>query len=448
MAVRKRDILEGNIVKELLLLFLPVYFGYLCQQLYTTFNTIIVGQYVGKEALAAVGGSTSTLISLLVNFVIGLSAGVTITVARAYVKRDYENIQKAVKTGFFIAIVLGGIVTVFGIVFSKAMLSFMNVPKDVFDYSLIYMRVYFLGMIPTFIYNVGASILRAIGDAKRPMYFLAISCVTNILFGVLFVRVLNLSVVGVGISTVLSQTISAILILIVFKKTDDEYGFTLKELSYDKQTLKKTISIGLPAGLQSVLYSFSNVYIQAAVNSFGTNTMAAYTAFSRLDAFYWDFESALDVAIMTMVAQNYGAGKLDRVKKIALTDLALYFGISVTIGLIYFVFARPLINIFIDVPEVIEIGIKVTRVQAMFYWLFSPINAFATTIKAVGHSLQTMLISGVCVCGVRIGYLVLFNYNTVVEALYCYPLSWLIAGTVFTIYYFSNKWIIHEQIRN
>ena len=444
MAVRKSDLLEGKILKELLLLFFPVYFGYLCQQLYTTFNTIIVGQYVGKQALAAVGGSTSTLISLLVNFVIGLSAGVTITVARYYVKRDYENIQKSVKTGFFIAIVLGAIVTVFGIVFSGAMLSCMNVPKDVFDYSLVYMRVYFLGMIPTFIYNVGASILRAVGDTKRPMYFLIISCISNILFGVLFVRVFDLGVIGVGLSTVLSQTISALLILLVFKYTSDEYSYSLKDFGYDKEILKKTITIGLPSGFQSVLYAFSNVFIQAAVNSFGTDTIAAYTAYGRLDAFYWDIESALDVAIMTMVAQNYGAGKIDRVKKIAKIDFVFYFALSALIGVIYYIFANGLISIFIDVREVIEIGVKMIRFVAIFYWMFAPINAFATTIKAVGHSLQAMIISGICVCGVRVGYLVLFNYNTVLEALYCYPLSWLVAGIVFTIYFFSNKWIKNE----
>lgn len=448
MAVKTKDILEGNILAQLIKLLLPVFFGYLCQQLYTTFNAIIVGQYVGKQALAAVGGSTSTLISLLVNFVIGLSAGITIITANYYARRQYDEIQKCVKTSFFISVVLGFCVTVLGIVFSRKTLMLMNVPEDVFEYSLIYMRIYFLGMIPNFMYNIGASILRAVGDMRRPTYFLAISCVSNILLGIIFVRIFNLGVVGVGLSTIISQTISAVLTMIAFYNSEDCYMYSLKDFGYDKDILKKTLKIGFPSGIQSVLYSITNVYLQATVNSFGTDTIAAYSAFGKIDEFYWNFESAIGVAIMTIVAQNYGAGKIDRVKKTARISLLLYIGITLLISGFDYVFAPTLISLFCDDTKVIEIGIEITRYVVMFWWMFGFIEAFSSTIKSVGHSLQTMIISGVCVCGTRIGYLLLFNYNTVEGALACYPISWAVTSIAFTIYYLSNKWIENEQIRN
>lgn len=448
MAVKTKDILEGNILKQLVLLFLPVFIGYLCQQLYNTVDAIVVGKYIGKQALAAVGGSTGTLINLLVNFVVGLAAGVTIIIAKYYVRRQYEEVGVCVKTGFFLSIVLGLIITVAGIGLSSWMLSLMNVPEDVFAYSLTYMRIYFVGMIPTLVYNVGASILRAIGDTKRPLYFLICACLTNMELDVLFVRVFNLGIVGVGISTVISQIVSAVLILLAFYKSPECYHYSLKEFGYDGTMLKDILKIGLPSGIQSVLYSVSNVSVQAAVNTFGTDTIAAYTAFGKIDALYWNFEAAVGVAVMTMVAQNYGAGNVNRVKKIANLSLLFYLVFAIIISGGSYIFAEPILGLFTDDAAVVAIGLKITRFLSLTWWLFAFVEVYSSTIKSTGHSLQSMIISAIGICVVRMLWLSLYDFKSVNEALYCYPISWAITAVVFIIYYFSNKWIDYEQIRN
>ncbi|MDO4940702.1 MAG: MATE family efflux transporter [Erysipelotrichaceae bacterium] len=448
MAVKTKDILEGNILKQLVLLFLPVFLGYLCQQLYNTVDAIVVGKYIGKQALAAVGGSTSTLINLLVNFVVGLAAGVTIIIAKYFVRRQYDRVSVCVKTGFFLAIVLGFVITIGGIGLSNWMLSLMNVPSEVLPYSLTYMRIYFVGMIPTLIYNVGASILRAIGDTKRPLYFLICACLTNIELDILLVRVFDLGIVGVGISTVISQIVSAVLILLVFYKTPEYYHYSLKEFGFDGQMLKDILKIGLPSGIQSVLYSISNVSVQAAVNSFGTDTIAAYTAFGKIDALYWNFEAAVGVAVMTMVAQNYGAGNVGRVKKIANISLLFYLVFAIIISGGSYIFAEPILGLFTDDANVVAIGLKITRFLTLTWWIFAFVEVYSSTIKSTGHSLQSMVISAVGICVVRMLWLSLYDFKSVNEALYCYPISWIITAIAFIIYYFSNKWVDNEQVRN
>lgn len=448
MAVKTKDILEGNILKQLALLFLPVFLGYLCQQLYNTVDAIVVGRFISKQALAAVGGSTSTLINLLVNFVVGLAAGVTIIIAKLYVTRKYDEVYTCVKTGFFIAVVLGVVITILGIGFADFMLSKMNVPDDVFEYSSIYMKVYFVGMIPTMIYNVGASILRALGDTKRPLYFLIVACLSNIILDVLFVRVFNMGIAGVGISTVVSQIFSALLILEVFNRSDECICYSIKDFGFDSKMLKDILKIGLPSGFQSVLYSISNVSIQAAVNTFGTDTIAAYTAFGKLDAFYWNFEAAMGIAIMTMVAQNYGAGNVKRVKKIASRSLAFYLFFTVIISLCSYFFVHPILSLFTEDAGVLLIGENITKFMVKGWWLFAFVEVYSSTIKSTGHSMETMIISAIGICGVRMLWLMFFDYKTVTEALSCYPLSWAITSVVFIIYFFSNKWIDYEQARN
>ena len=435
----KKDLTSGSIVKQLLLFFFPIFLGYFFQQLYNTFDAIIVGNFVGKEALAAVGGTTSTLLSLIVNFIIGLASGVTVIVAQNYGSGDYEKVNNSVRTGIFMAVILGGIMMVIGIIFSKDLLVLMGVPNEILEYSLMYMRVYFCGLIPSMIYNVGTSVLRAIGDSKRPLYFLIIACFINVGLDVVFVTLFNLSVFGVALATIISQIVSAILTLLVLYKTDDCYHYSLKDFGYDKDILRRTIRIGLPSGINSVLYSVSNLFIQATVNSFGTNTIAAYTAIGKVDAMYWNFDSAFGIATMTLVGQNFGAKKYDRVKKSMSSSFILEGIGSAIIMASCFFFGSTILHLFTTDIDVITIGTSILKFLSLTWWLFIPIEVISSSAKACGDVFYPMIFSAIGICGVRITYLMIFDFNSVITALYCYPLSWFITDIVYLIYYFVSK---------
>ena len=436
-----KDILEGNIVEQLLLFFFPVLLGYIFQQLYNTIDAVIVGTYVGKEALAAVGGTTGTSINLIVNFIWGLTSGVSVIVAQYYGRRDYEGVSKAVKTGIFIGFALGLIMSIVGIVLTPNLLNLLNVPNDIYDLSISYMRIFLIGLVPLMIYNVGASILRATGDSKRPLYFLILSAIINTVLDYVFVRFFHWGVSGAAIATIIAQFICCVLMLGLLARTEDCYHFVIKDFGFDINLLKKTILIGLPSGIQSVVYSISNLFIQASVNAFGTNTVAAYTAFGKIDGFYWNYDSAFGIACMTVVGQNYGAKKIDRVKSTIKSSMLLELTGTVLISSVCYFFAQPLIKLFTSDIDVITIGAQMTKFLSLTWWLFVPIEIISSASKACGSTLVPMIITAVGICGTRITYLLVYPYKNVIEALYCYPLSWFITSIVFVFYYFKGNWM-------
>ena len=437
----KTDILEGNIPEQILLFFFPVLLGYIFQQLYNTIDAVIVGTYVGKVALAAVGGTTGTSLNLIVNFIWGLTSGVSVIVAQYYGRKDYDGVSRTVKTGMFLGFFLGLIMTILGIALTPALLSLLNVPSDVYDLSVTYMRIFLVGLVPLMIYNVGAAVLRATGDSKRPLYFLILSAVINTTLDYIFVRYLKLSVAGAAIATVIAQVVCCILMLILLKNTPDCYQYEIKDFGCDFSLLKKTILLGLPSGIQSVVYSVSNLFIQASVNAFGTDTVAAYTAFGKIDGFYWNYDSAFGIACMTVVGQNYGAGKIDRVKETIKLSLLMEIVGTVLISGVCFFLAKPMIGIFTKDSMVISIGIQMLKFLSVTWVLFNPIEIISSSSKACGSVITPMVISATCICGVRIAYLLFVPYKTVIEALYCYPISWFVASVAFAIYYFKGKWM-------
>ena len=313
--VKVNQITEGVIWQQILIFFLPILFGTFFQQLYNTADAMIVGHFLGKQALAAVGGTTGTLINLLVGFFVGLSSGATVVISQHYGANKEDKVQWAVHTSIAFSILGGIVLTVVGIGCSRWMLDLMNTPDDVVNHALIYMRVYFLGTIGNLIYNMGSGILRAVGDSKRPLLYLIICCMTNIALDFLFVVGLQMGVMGAALATILSQIISAVLVMGSLMRTRDIYRLHLRKISIDWIMLKRIIRIGFPAGVQSILYSVSNVIIQSAVNSLGTNNVAAWAAYGKVDGLFWMMINALGIAATTFVGQNYGAKKMDRVKK-------------------------------------------------------------------------------------------------------------------------------------
>ena len=297
-------ITEGVIWQQLLLFFLPILLGTFFQQLYNTADAMIVGNYVGKEALAAVGGTTGNLINLIVGFFIGLSSGATVIISQFHGARNSRDVSRTVHTAVALALAGGAALTVFGLVFSPLLLRWMNTPEDVMDAALTYLRIYFVGMVPSLFYNVGSGILRAIGDSRRPLYFLMAACLSNILLDLLLVLGLDMGVAGAAWATILSQAISAAFVFYVLTHSPQAWRLNLRSVRFHPDLLKRVVQIGLPSGLQSVMYSISNVLIQAFINGFGTDVSAAWSAWGRLDGFQWMILNAFGISITTFVGQN------------------------------------------------------------------------------------------------------------------------------------------------
>ena len=315
MKKQENGITEGVIWKQLLMFFFPILIGIFFQQLYNTVDSIIVGKFVGKEALSSVGGSSSQIINLVVGFFTGISTGASVLVAQYFGAKDETGLSNTLHTAYAFAI-LGGIVFgLLGIVLAPEVLRWMNTPKELMQESVKYVRIYAAGMVFVFVYNMGAAILRAVGDSKRPLYLLIICCIINIIFDFVLVLGFQGGVVGVGIATLLSQAVSAILVTLLIIYRTKELKLEPGNLCLKPLFLKKLLWIGLPTGIESAMYSISNVIIQAVLNDFGVDTVAAWAAFGKIDSFFWMINNAFGTSIVTFVGQNFGAGKMDRIKK-------------------------------------------------------------------------------------------------------------------------------------
>lgn len=438
----ENSITEGVIWKQLLIFFFPILIGTFFQQLYNTVDTIIVGQYVGKGALAAVG-TTSTIINLLVGFFTGLASGATVIISQFFGGGDSKNVSKAVHTSIALALVGGAALTVIGLVTARPSLELLGVPDDVMDDALTYINVYYTGMIACMIYNVGTGILRAIGDSKMPLYVLIVCCLVNIVLDLLFVVVFHWDVFGVGLATVISQIVSAVLIMLRLLLTKESYRVEIKQIRFDWSIFKNVIRVGLPAGVQSMMYSASNLVIQASINSFGTDAIAAWAAIGKIDGFIWMVLGAFGIAITTFAGQNFGAGKYDRLRRGTRVCLSMTLGTTIALSAVVLLFGGPLLGFFTDDSEVIRIGQEFFAVFAPSYFLFSFIEILSGTIRGSGEALQPMVITIFGVCGLRILWMVAvvpLNHTLTTVALN-YPVTWAVTASVFIIYYLRMNWL-------
>lgn len=436
-------ITEGPIWRHLLSFFFPILLGTFFQQLYNTVDAIIVGNFVGTEALAAVGGPAAVLINFLVNLFVGLSSGATVIVAQYYGARQMQELRRTVHTALALAIAAGLGIMILGIALSYPAMVLMGTPAEVMDYSLIYLRIYFVGSIASFLYNVGSSVLRAIGDTKRPLYFLIAACLTNIVLDLVFVVGFGLEVLGVALATVLSQMVSAVLVMLVLCRPDSIFCIARKEIRFHPDILKSILRIGLPTGLQSDMYTISNMLIQSCINSFGTNTMAAWTAFCKLDAFYWMISGAFGISITTFVGQNFGAQRYDRVRKSVRVCLLLSLVTALLVSGLYALGAQPLLRMFSTDTQVIDIGTFILWRMSPFYFTFICVEVMAGAIRGTGDSLKPMLLTcgGVCVLRVVWIFTVLPLDRTLGTPLLSYPMTWSITSLLFIIYYVRGNWM-------
>lgn len=436
-AMSKNQITEGVIWKQLLFFFFPILLGTLFQQLYNTADTVVVGRFVGTKALAAVGGSTGQIVNLVVNFFVGLASGATVIIARYYGARDRIKLNNALHTAIALSIV-GGIVTaVAGILLTPFLLQMMNTPADVIEGSTVYLRIYFAGIIFVFVYNIGSGILRAVGDSKRPLYFLIVCCFLNIFLDILFVVYLKLGVKGAAFATVISQAVSALLVILSLTKSVDIYRLRPNKIRFYKSLLIAIVTIGLPAGLQSVMYGISNIIIQTSLNSLGTETVAAHTAFAKIDAIYWMISGAFSVSIITFIGQNYGARKFDRMKKSIKVCLFMDLIASLLLTTVMMVAGPYLLRLFTSDQEVIEIGMQIIHIIAPSYALFIFIEILSSSLRGMGNVVIPMLMTCGGVCVLRILWIFLFvrTHLSVTTILMSYPISWGFTAVLFIIYF-------------
>ena len=436
-AMSKNQITEGVIWKQLLFFFFPILLGTLFQQLYNTADTVVVGRFVGTQALAAVGGSTGQIVNLVVNFFVGLASGATVIIARYYGARDRIKLNNALHTAIALSIV-GGIVTgIAGILLTPSLLKMMNTPADVIEGSTMYLRIYFAGIIFVFIYNIGSGILRAVGDSKRPLYFLIVCCFLNIFLDILFVVYLKLGVKGAAFATVISQAVSALLVILSLTKSVDIYRLRPNKIRFYKSLLIAIITIGLPAGLQSVMYGISNIIIQTSLNSLGTETVAAHTAFAKIDAIYWMISGAFSVSIITFIGQNYGARKFDRMKKSIKVCLLMDLIASLLLTTVMLLAGPYLLRLFTSDQEVIEIGMQIIHIIAPSYALFIFIEILSSSLRGMGNVVVPMLMTCGGVCVLRILWIFIFvrTHLSFTTILMSYPISWGFTAVLFIIYF-------------
>ena len=427
----------GTIWKQILFFFFPILLGTFFQQLYNTADAMIVGNFLGKEALSAVGGTTGTLINLLVGFFVGLSSGASVVISQYYGAGRPEQVSRAVHTALALAIVGGLVLMGLGLGGSRAALAWMHTPADVAPLSLTYIRVYFCGVVGNLIYNMGAAVLRAVGDSRRPLFFLIASCFVNIVLDLLFVAGWKWGVFGAALATILSQLVSAVLVMAVLMRSQEIYRVSLRKIRLDGTILKHVFRIGLPAGFQSVMYSLSNVIIQSSVNSFGTDTVAAWAAYGKIDGLFWMTIGAFGISITTFVGQNYGAQEYGRIRRGMKQCLAMAMGVAVFLSTALYCFGGRVYLLFIDDPSVLEKGEEILRFLVPTFFTYVSIEILSGTLRGIGDSIIPMLLTcgGVCVLRVVWIFAMVPHFPRLETVMASYPLSWVITSLLFVLYY-------------
>ena len=436
---------EGAIWKKILFFSIPLILGNLFQQLYNTVDSIIVGNFIGSNALAAVG-SGGSFINLLIGFCVGASAGAGVVISQAYGAQDKERLYKAVHTTVAIAITAGIVVTIAGIVLAPVVHKVMGTPTEVYQDAVTYLRVYFGGMVFSVVYNMSAGILNAVGNSRRSLIYLMIAAFSNIFLDLFFVVVLKMGVVGVALATDISQFLSCVFIIGYLLKTNEIYKLKFKEIRFHRNLVTNIIKIGLPTGIQNIVIALSNVIIQSGINSFGAVVMAGFTSYVKIDGFNFLPVMSFSMAATTFTGQNIGAGKIDRVKKGMKVSLAMGMGYAMATGFLLYNIAPLAMGIFTQDPEVVECGVYLMKFFCPFYWILAFIHVMAGTIRGTGKTLPPMIIILVSLCLFRIDWIA--TVVPVIGELYglimVYPLSFVVGAILTILYSKFGKWLPKE----
>lgn len=432
------NLTTGKSIAKLLIMFvIPIWLGTFFQQLYNTADAIFVGRIVGKAALAAVGGPTAQIVTLLIGVFVELAAGCSVIIAQYFGANTVQKVGRAIHTAMAIALICGVAITVLGLIFTPALLRSMDVEGDVYEMSRTYLNIYFSGAIFITVYNLGASVLRALGDSKRPFYFLVVGCLTNIALDYVLIYWFSMGVAGAAIATVFSQGLTSVLIVRALCKLPPEYRLHLKKIRLRRNILKRMLRIGVPEAMQQVMYSISNILIQTNIDGFGTNTIAAMSAYSKVDVFFWMTLESFGIAITSISGQYYGAGNLSSIKKSVRICLMMLVAVSVVLGTLLLVFGRTLFSLFTDDSNVLTIGLDIQQLLVPCYIVFIFVIVLAGALRGMGHTFVPMLITLVGICLLRVVwiYVVVPTNPVLMTTLLSYPITWALTSAAFIVYY-------------
>lgn len=426
------DMTTGPLIPKILQFSLPLILTGILQLLYNAADVIVVGNFAGHTALAAVS-STGSLINLLVNVFMGLSVGASVVIAQSYGAGDVQRMRKAEHTAMTLALFMGVGVGIMGFCVARPLLLWMDSPADVIDGATLYVQIYFLGMPANMLYNFGAATLRALGDTRRPLYYLTISGLVNVALNLLLVIVFHMAVAGVAIATVISQVVSMVLVLLCLLRSHGVMKLELKECRVDRRSALEMIRVGLPAGIQGSLFSISNVLIQSSINSFGSLVVAGNGVASNIEGFVYTAMNAQHQACMTFASQNYGAGKADRVRSTLWSCLGIVLVIGLGMGLLVYAFGVPLMSLYNQDPEVIANGLIRMSIILPTYFLCGMMDVMVGQLRGIGYAIMPMIVSLAGACGLRVIWiLTFFAANPTLQVLYAsYPISW---GVTFAIH--------------
>lgn len=430
---------EGSIWRSLIIYCLPLILGNFFQQLYNTVDAIVVGRFVGKEALSAVGGSSAVWVNVFVGIFAGISSGATVVVAQYYGAKREGELHGAVHTAVAISIVGGLSLMLLGFVLTPTLCRLLDTPADSFSDTVLYLRIFFLGILGNLLYNMGSGILRAVGDSKRPLVFLLISCGVNIILDMLFIVLLGMGVAGAALATILSQLVSAVLVLRVLMRTREAYRLIPGDIRFDGRKSRKILEIGIPAAVQSLMYTISNLLIQLSINRFGTDYVAAWAAYGKIDGVFWMVNSSFGVALQTFVAQNYGAGLFGRVRSTVRQCAAIMIIWAIPISAFFYCIGHYIFLPFTGDLGVISIGVAMMRDLAPFYITYIGIELFSGALRGMGDALMPMVIDIIGICIIRVLWLLIAvplkpEIHTVMLS---FPITWIITSLSFLIYYLS-----------
>lgn len=443
------DLTTGSIWRQFVTFTIPLLLTALLQQLYNTVDLLIVGRYAGEVDMAAIG-ATGPIITLIIALFIGLSTGVSVLVAQYYSAKRRVELSYTIETNYAIAIYGGLGLTVLTYIMTPYFLQWMDTPETIISEAIDYMRIIFLGIVPVMIYNMGSGVLRSVGDSIRPFNFLAVSATLNIILDLVFVWYLDMGAIGAGYATALAQSVSGILVTISLMRTTDIYRLNIRRIRFHKETLRKIFAIGLPAGLQSALISFSNVIIQMKINLFGAAAIAGVAASGRIDGFVFTALSAFSIAATTYSAQNIGVGKIERLKKGVASALLMVSVTMISLSLLIVLVRVPLMAAFNKDPEVIDYGQRMLLILGPGYIFISISEVLGGFIRGSGKSLPIMIITMIGIFAIRLTwiYLAMPIFNSIDVVYVSYPMSWFVTFLMVAAYYKWGRWRPDELARS
>ncbi len=439
---RNIDMTQGSIKKNLIRFAIPLFLGNLFQQLYNAADSLIVGNYLGQQALASVS-SSGPLIFMLIGFFNGVAMGAGVVISKCFGAKDKEGMHKAIHTDIAFGLVAGIVLTIFSSIMTPTILSWMKTPEDIMANSISYFRIYSAGLVFTVMYNVCMGIMNAVGDSRHPLYYLILSSVINVVLDITFIRFFHMGVGSAALATIISQGISVCFCFYKLTRKDVIYKVTIKEIGFDRKMLKEIIRFGLPAGVQNSVIGFANTIVQTNINTFTSAAVAGSGAYAKIEGFAFLPITCFSLGLTTFIGQNLGAKQYERAKKGARFGIFCSITMAEIIGVLFFIFAPMLISLFNDSPEVVAFGTRQARIESLFFFGLALSHCIAGILRGAGRATVPMSIFFGVWCALRVAYItVVLRFYHHVEVIYtAYPLTWMLSSLLFVIYLLSSDWI-------